>query len=665
MSDPPPPPDAPQETFLSHLFELRTRLVRAIVAVVVVLFCLFPWAKDIYAALAAPLLHALPKGATMIATDVTGTFFVPLKVTLMAAFLLALPYVLWQVWAFVAPGLYHHEKRLAIPVIVSSFVFFLIGMSFAYFVVFPIAFGFFASYAPEGVTMMTDIDKYLSFVLTMFIAFGVTFEVPVVVIVLVRLRMVSLEKLRSIRSYVIVGAFVAGAIFTPPDVVSQLLLAVPLWLLYEFGMLMARFFVPPVGDDSPAESDAAGSGASRTGTRQGVRYCAAGRRPTMTSTPCSVFARQTFTRDGAARGQFRDPREQRRRVARRLAVDLEHDVAHLNPGAIGRAVLHDAADQHAADVLERERPGDLRGDVLRLEPQPAARHGPVPDDLLEHGAGERYRDRETDAERAPRLGEDGAVDADQVAGGVHQRTAGVAGVDRGIGLDEVLEAVDAEMVAAERADDAERHRAAEAEGIADREHEIAHLHPVERAERDGGEVLAVRLQHGEVGLGIRSPHARRDAPAVGKHDLNVVGAFDHVIVGQDVAFRRNDDTRAEARRALPRQPLGEVGKVTTQQRVVLERSALAHFLARVDAHDRGHRFPGGVGKTGDRRRVHRRRGFLQQHDLPRLLAQTGNEVGPQRRDDEQRGDTQRAGLREHEPETAEQGEPRGWGTNQL
>jgi sec-independent protein translocase protein TatC len=157
------------------------------------------------------------------------------------------------VWAFVAPGLYHHEKRLAIPVIVSSCVFFLIGMSFAYFAVFPIAFGFFASYAPEGVTMMTDIDKYLSFVLTMFIAFGVTFEVPVVVIVLVRLRMVSLEKLRSIRSYVIVGAFVVGAIFTPPDVVSQLLLAVPLWLLYEFGMVMARFFVPPVGDEAAAE----------------------------------------------------------------------------------------------------------------------------------------------------------------------------------------------------------------------------------------------------------------------------------------------------------------------------------------------------------------------------------------------------------------------------
>jgi sec-independent protein translocase protein TatC len=255
MSEP-TPPDGPQETFISHLIELRARLMRAIIAVVVVLLCLFPWAKDIYAALAAPLMRALPKGATMIATDVTGTFLVPLKVTLMAAFLLALPYVLWQVWAFVAPGLYQHEKRLALPVIVSSFLFFLVGMSFAYFLVFPIAFGFFASYAPAGVTMMTDIDKYLSFVLVMFIAFGITFEVPVIVIVLVRMRIVTLAKLRSIRPYVIVGAFVVGAIFTPPDVVSQLLLAVPMWLLYELGLLMARFISPPAEDAAPAEEAA-------------------------------------------------------------------------------------------------------------------------------------------------------------------------------------------------------------------------------------------------------------------------------------------------------------------------------------------------------------------------------------------------------------------------
>ena len=306
MTEPATDPDNTQETFISHLVELRSRLMKAIIAVIVVLLCLFPFAKEIYAFLAAPLLKALPHGSTMIATDVTGTFLVPLKVTLMAAFLIALPYVLYQMWAFVAPGLYRHEQRLALPVIVSSVFFFGLGMAFAYFAVFPIAFGFFANYAPAGVQMMTDIDKYLSFVLTMFIAFGATFETPVVVIVLVRLRVVtieklkaarpyiivgafvigaiftppdvisqlmlavplwllfelgivlvrlrivSLEKLRSIRPYVIVGAFVVGAIFTPPDVVSQLLLAVPLWLLYEFGILMARFFVPPLTDDETA-----------------------------------------------------------------------------------------------------------------------------------------------------------------------------------------------------------------------------------------------------------------------------------------------------------------------------------------------------------------------------------------------------------------------------
>lgn len=249
-------PDDNQETFLSHLIELRSRLLRSIIAVVVVLLCLFPFAKDIYSALAAPLLRALPQGSTMIATDVTGTFLVPLKVTLMAAFLIALPYVLYQMWAFVAPGLYQHEKKLVAPVLVSSVIFFVLGMSFAYFFVFPIAFGFFANYTPAGVQMMTDIDKYLSFVLTMFIAFGVTFEVPVIVIVLVRMGIVSLDKLRSIRAYVIVGAFVVGAVFTPPDVVSQLLLAVPLWLLYELGLIMARFALPPPSSEENAKNTA-------------------------------------------------------------------------------------------------------------------------------------------------------------------------------------------------------------------------------------------------------------------------------------------------------------------------------------------------------------------------------------------------------------------------
>src|SRR5689334_22226706 len=250
-------PAETQESFLSHLIELRTRLMRSIIAVVVVLVVLFPFAKDLYALLAQPLVRVLPHGATLIATDVTGTFLVPLKVTLMAAFLIALPYVLYQMWAFVAPGLYHHEKRLALPVIVSSVIFFALGMSFAYFLVFPIAFGFFAGYTPAGVQMMTDIDKYLSFVMTMFIAFGITFEVPVVVIVLVRLGIVSLEKLRSIRPYVIVGATVVGAVFTPPDVVSQCMLAVPLWLLYELGLLVGRFVAVAKPETGAEQSEAA------------------------------------------------------------------------------------------------------------------------------------------------------------------------------------------------------------------------------------------------------------------------------------------------------------------------------------------------------------------------------------------------------------------------
>ena len=257
MSDSTPnsaPEASVQDTFLSHLVELRSRLMHAIIAVLVVFVLLFPWAKEIYALLAQPMLRALPSGAQMIATDVTGTFLVPLKVTLMAAFLIALPYVLWQAWAFVAPGLYHNEKRLALPVIASSVVFFVIGMAFAYYFVFPVMFSFFAGYTPAGVTMMTDIEKYLSFVLTMFVAFGITFEVPVIVVVLVRMRVVKLEKLRAIRPYVIVGAFVVGAIFTPPDVISQLMLAVPLWLLYELGLLIARFVNVPEVDGAEEEA---------------------------------------------------------------------------------------------------------------------------------------------------------------------------------------------------------------------------------------------------------------------------------------------------------------------------------------------------------------------------------------------------------------------------
>jgi sec-independent protein translocase protein TatC len=229
------------DTFISHLIELRSRLIKSMLAIIVIFVCLFPWASTLYGLLARPMLAALPAGGQMIATDVTTPFFVPMKVAAMAAFLIALPYVLYQLWAFVAPGLYTHEKKLVVPLIVSSTVLFIVGMAFAYFLVFPVVFGFMAKAAPVGVAVMTDIDKYLGFVLTMFVAFGITFEVPVIVIVLVRMGVVSLAKLREARPYAIVGAFVIGAIFTPPDVVSQCLLAIPLWLLYELGMLLARF----------------------------------------------------------------------------------------------------------------------------------------------------------------------------------------------------------------------------------------------------------------------------------------------------------------------------------------------------------------------------------------------------------------------------------------
>lgn len=251
---------AVEETFISHLIEMRDRLLRAVVVVVILFIALFPWAQDIYALLAQPMLAALPQGGQMIATEVTTPFFVPVKVTLMAAFLLALPWVFYQLWAFVAPGLYQHEKRLGVPLVVASVVLFLAGMAFAYFLVFPVVFGFIVGVAPEGVAVMTDIGKYLDFVLTLFMAFGITFEVPVAVVLLVKMGMVSVAKLREIRPYVVVGAFVVGAIFTPPDVVSQFMLAVPLWVLYELGIVVAQLITRnkpvPESDYSPmSETD--------------------------------------------------------------------------------------------------------------------------------------------------------------------------------------------------------------------------------------------------------------------------------------------------------------------------------------------------------------------------------------------------------------------------
>ena len=227
------------ESFISHLIELRNRLLRALVVFLVVFVGLFPFANELYTLLAAPLLAKLPAGGQMIATAVTTPFFIPMKVAMLAAFVVSLPHTLYQLWAFVAPGLYTHERRLVIPLVISSSLLFLTGMAFSYYVVFPVVFGFITSVAPEGVAVMTDIGNYLDFVITLFMAFGVAFEVPVAVVLLVHLNMVNIDTLKEIRSYVIVGAFVLGAIFTPPDVISQFMLAVPLWLLYELGILVA------------------------------------------------------------------------------------------------------------------------------------------------------------------------------------------------------------------------------------------------------------------------------------------------------------------------------------------------------------------------------------------------------------------------------------------
>ena len=235
-------PDAEEgDSFISHLVELRSRLVKAAIAVVGIFVCLVPFASNIYDIMALPMLSALPEGTKMIATGVITPFLVPVKVTLLVAFVLALPVVLYQMWAFVAPGLYSHEKKLALPIISSSFFLFLVGVAFCYFFVFGTVFHVINEFAPKSVVVAPDIDSYFGFVMTMFIAFGVTFEVPVVVVVLVRFGIVSVVTLRNIRPYVIVGSFVIAAIITPPDPGSMLLLAVPLVLLYEAGLLIARF----------------------------------------------------------------------------------------------------------------------------------------------------------------------------------------------------------------------------------------------------------------------------------------------------------------------------------------------------------------------------------------------------------------------------------------
>ena len=246
---------APEQSFLSHLIELRQRLVRSAIAIILVFLVLSPFMKEIFDVLSQPMMAALPAGSRLLATGVITPFMVPLKVTLFAAFIIALPYVLWQVWAFVAPGLYKHEKSLALPLITTSVLMFFVGVAYCYFIVFKLVFQFIAGFAPVSVSVSPDIEAYFSFVMGMFLAFGLTFEVPIVVVLLARFGIADVAKLKQARPYVIVGAFVIAAIFTPPDVLSQLLLAVPLVILYELGIFLARFFVRPKSDEtSPQEA---------------------------------------------------------------------------------------------------------------------------------------------------------------------------------------------------------------------------------------------------------------------------------------------------------------------------------------------------------------------------------------------------------------------------
>jgi sec-independent protein translocase protein TatC len=243
-----------QQPFVSHLLELRDRLLRMVLAVLVVFLALFPFANDIYTFVADPLMAVLPEGTSMIATQVASPFLTPFKLSLVAAVFVAMPYLLYQLWAFVAPGLYQHERKMAFPLVASSILLFYAGAAFAYFVVFPLVFGFLTSIAPEGVAVMTDISAYLDFVLTLFFAFGLSFEVPIATIILVWMGMTTPQQLASKRPYVIVGAFILGMVLTPPDVISQTLLALPMWILFEVGVLFSKAFARR-GDDAGEPAD--------------------------------------------------------------------------------------------------------------------------------------------------------------------------------------------------------------------------------------------------------------------------------------------------------------------------------------------------------------------------------------------------------------------------
>lgn len=244
-----------QQPLISHLLELRTKLLRAIGSVLLVFICLVYWANDIYHYMATPLMQALPESSSMIATDVAAPFFAPFKLTLVLSFFVAVPYVLYQVWSFVAPGLYKHEKRLVVPLLASSTLLFYLGIAFAYYIVFPVVFGFFTSVAPEGVEVATDISSYLNFILKLFFAFGLAFEIPVAVVLLCWAGVTTPAELKEKRPYIVVGAFVIGMLLTPPDIISQTMLAIPMLILFEGGLVAARFYSKPDEDEDETEQE--------------------------------------------------------------------------------------------------------------------------------------------------------------------------------------------------------------------------------------------------------------------------------------------------------------------------------------------------------------------------------------------------------------------------
>ena len=245
-----PPPGDTDQPFISHLVELRDRLLRIVLVIAVIFLALMPFSNTLFSALSGPLTAHLPEGSSMIAIEVASPFLIPFKLTLVLAVFIAMPYLLYQVWAFVAPGLYRHERRLVMPLLASSTVLFYAGVTFAYYVVFPLVFAFFTGTAPDGVSVMTDISRYLDFVLTLFFAFGAAFEVPVVTVLLVWTGVATQDGLRQKRTYIVVAAFVVGMLLTPPDVISQTLLAVPIWMLFELGVFFSGWFVAMKKDEN-------------------------------------------------------------------------------------------------------------------------------------------------------------------------------------------------------------------------------------------------------------------------------------------------------------------------------------------------------------------------------------------------------------------------------